>query len=56
MVITDCKCNECVEANELPESVEMPSQEEPESVELPSAEEEEPEPNEPYTAYKSSIL
>ena len=53
MVIPDCECNECVEANEFPESVEMRSQ--PENVEMPSEDEDAVEPTDAHTAYKSKL-
>ena len=55
MKIPVCECNECVEPNQLPESVEMTSQEIPESVEMPSADEDATEQTEDHTAYKSRM-
>ena len=46
MVIPNCECMECVEPNDLPESVEMPSAEEEEVAE----------PNEKHIAYESMKL
>ena len=55
MKIPDCECTECIEHTDLPESVEMTSQEVPESVDMPSADEDAADPTEDHTAYKSRM-